>query len=119
MGLGVSTEQTERLCERVGWQPALFALCPNPNRQAGDKIIMDITTAERNTQANLTHEQYIALCKSYGESYSTLTEAGRDEILAEIIRYVEGLAHSRHAKFFARFADQDEYEAWLSARQGW
>ena len=76
---------------------------------------MTKTQAERTAQANLTHEQYIALC----ESYSTLTEAGRDEALAGIIRYVEGLAHSRHAKFFARFADQDEYEAWLSARQGW
>jgi hypothetical protein len=103
----------------VGWQPTLFALCPNPNRQAGDKVIMDTTNAERNTQANLTHEEYIALCKSYGESYSTLTEAGRDEILAEIIRYVEGLAHSRHAKFFARFANEDEYEAWLLQRLWW
>ena len=74
---------------------------------------MDITTAERNTQANLTHDEYIALCKSYGESYSTLTEAGRDEILAEIIRYVEGLTQSRIAKFFAEFANEDEYETWL------
>jgi hypothetical protein len=70
---------------------------------------MDTTTAERDTQANLTHEQYIALCKSY----STLTEAGRDEALAEIIRYVEGLTHSRIAKFFAEFANEDEYETWL------
>ena len=63
----------------------------------------------------MSHEEFIALCESYG----TLTDEGRDEALAEIIIYVEGLAHSRHAKFFARFADQDDYEGYLSSRQGW
>jgi hypothetical protein len=63
----------------------------------------------------IDHTEFLALC----EAYSTLTEEGRDEALAEIVRYVEGLAHHRATKHLARFANEDEYESWLSERQGW
>jgi hypothetical protein len=75
---------------------------------------MNTTSAERLAQAN-AHQEFLALCEAYG----TLTDEGRDEALAEIVRYVEGLEHSRYAKRFARFANEDEYESWLSERQGW
>ena len=79
---------------------------------------MNTTSAERLAQAN-AHKEYLALCEFLAENYDTLTEEAKDEALAEIVRYVEGLEHTRYAKRFARFANQDEYESWLSARQGW
>ena len=67
----------------------------------------------------MSHAEFIALC----ESYDTLTDDGRDEALAEIMRYVlqysEALEHTRATKQVARFANQDEYESYLSSRQGW
>jgi len=79
---------------------------------------MNTTSAERLAQAN-AHQEYLALCGFLAQNYDTLTEEAKDEALAEIVRYVEGLEHARYAKRFARFANQDEYESWLSARQGW
>lgn len=79
---------------------------------------MNTTSAERLAQAN-AHQEYLALCRFLAQNYDTLTEEAKDEALAEIVRYVEGLEHTRCAKRFARFANQDEYMGWLSARQGW
>ena len=79
---------------------------------------MNTTSAERLAQAN-AHKEYLALCEFLAENYDTLTEEAKDEALAEIVRYVEGLAHHRATKHLARFANEDEYESWLSARQGW
>ena len=63
----------------------------------------------------MSHAEFIALCESYG----TLTDEGRDEALAEIVLYVKGLELARYAKRFARFANEDDYEGYLSSRQGW
>ena len=70
----------------------------------------------------MSHAEFIALC----ESYDTLTDDGRDEALAEIMCYVlqysEALAHrsaEKYRKQFDRFATEDDYEGYLSSRQGW
>ena len=67
----------------------------------------------------MSHAEFIALC----ESYDTLTDDGRDEALAEIMCYVlqysEALAHRSATKHLDRFATQDDYEGYLSSRQGW
>jgi hypothetical protein len=63
----------------------------------------------------MSHEEFIALC----ESYSTLTDEGREEALAEIVCYVKQLELTRYAKRVARFANEDDLEGYLSSRQGW
>lgn len=63
----------------------------------------------------MSHAEFIALC----ESYDTLTEEGKAEAIAEIVCYVMQLEHTRATKQVARFANQDEYESYLSSRQGW
>ena len=72
---------------------------------------MNTTSAERLAQAN-AHQEYLALCEFLAENYDTLTEEAKDEALDEIVRYVEGLEHTRYAKRFAHMSE-DEYEGWL------
>lgn len=67
----------------------------------------------------MSHAEFIAMC----ESYDTLTDDGRDEALAEIMCYVlqysESVVRRNAVKHLDRFATQDDYEGYLSSRQGW
>lgn len=70
----------------------------------------------------MSHAEFIALC----ESYDTLTEEGKAEAHAEImcyvLQYAESLANRSAEKYrtsLDRFATEDDYEGYLSSRQGW
>ena len=61
----------------------------------------------------ITHAEFLALC----EAYDTLTGEAKEKAHADIVAYAVQLSELRST--VKRFASEDEYESWLSARQGW
>jgi hypothetical protein len=74
---------------------------------------MTKTQAERTAQVK-DHEEFIAICEAYDTLEGEAKEKAKADIAAYLVRYQSLLELPK-----TQCLSEDEYESWLSARQGW